>query len=319
MNNYPMVTEVNRLVANLLAGGGEVFLPGVGALYVEWRGVKQLSKNVIAPPARVVSFTSDQRGESLVAEIARTGSCDADAAQDIYDRWLSRVYVDGVLTVEGVGTLQSGQFTTEPDFDAILNPQGHAPVRIKRAHRFDWAIWIGIAAIFIAAAFCAYTFLLPALSDNGITHPDILAVDKPFETEEAAPEAVVVPDSLFAQPQLQPETASQPGQESVSTTVSQPGQASTSQPAPQCVDPNVPVEMVSGMRYVALGVFSTPENAARAVREVLAKESSLHCRIYLFGDKYMVSPFSSAEASACEKFIRDHADKFPGMWSYTAR
>ena len=30
MSNYPMVNEINRLVGDLLAGGGEVFLPGVG-------------------------------------------------------------------------------------------------------------------------------------------------------------------------------------------------------------------------------------------------------------------------------------------------
>lgn len=35
MSNYPMVNEINRLVGDLLAGGGEVFLPGVGSLYTE--------------------------------------------------------------------------------------------------------------------------------------------------------------------------------------------------------------------------------------------------------------------------------------------
>jgi len=30
MSNYPMVNEINRLVGDLLAEGGEVFLPGVG-------------------------------------------------------------------------------------------------------------------------------------------------------------------------------------------------------------------------------------------------------------------------------------------------
>ena len=40
-----MVNEINRLVGDLLAGGGEVFLPGVGSLYTE---------RVAAEPGRVV-------------------------------------------------------------------------------------------------------------------------------------------------------------------------------------------------------------------------------------------------------------------------
>ena len=34
-----------------------------------------------------------------------------------------------------------------------LNPQGREPVRIKPARKFDWALWIGIAAILVALGF----------------------------------------------------------------------------------------------------------------------------------------------------------------------
>ena len=33
MNANPMEEQIGRLVGNLLAGGGEIFLPGVGSLY----------------------------------------------------------------------------------------------------------------------------------------------------------------------------------------------------------------------------------------------------------------------------------------------
>ena len=41
-----MVDAVNRLVGNLLAGAGEVTLPGVGTLRVERRAAQRLSRQI---------------------------------------------------------------------------------------------------------------------------------------------------------------------------------------------------------------------------------------------------------------------------------
>ena len=84
-------------------------------------------------------------------------------------------------------------------------------------------------------------------------------------------------------------------------------------------DPGEPMDLLSGRSYVVLGVFSTTENAGRAVREIAAKEPAFRCRIYRFGEKFMVSPFSSDNAGPCAQFIGIHAERFPGMWTYTAR
>ena len=165
MSNYPMVDEVNRLVGNLLAAGSGVFLPGVGSLFVERRGARRLSKRTVLPPCRVVSFSSQQQGVSLADELARTLHCDAAGAQDVYDRWLSRTREGDVLTIEGVGVLKFKNFTLAPAFDRLLNPQGHEPVRIKPARRLDWALWVGIAAIVIAAGFGGAEFLRINSSD----------------------------------------------------------------------------------------------------------------------------------------------------------
>ena len=165
MSNYPMVDEVNRLVGNLLAAGSGVFLPGVGSLFVERRGARRLSKRSVQPPCRVVSFSSQQQGVSLADELARTLHCDAAGAQDVYDRWLSRTREGDVLTIEGVGVLKFKNFTLAPAFDRLLNPQGHEPVRIKPARRLDWALWVGIAAIVIAAGFGGAEFLRINSSD----------------------------------------------------------------------------------------------------------------------------------------------------------
>lgn len=83
--------------------------------------------------------------------------------------------------------------------------------------------------------------------------------------------------------------------------------------------PDAPASLVSGRRYVVLGVFSTPENAARAVDAAAEKDPSVRCGIYRFGTKFMVSPFESADTEACALFVRNYSDRFPGLWIYTAR
>ena len=60
-------------------------------------------------------------------------------------------------------------------------------------------------------------------------------------------------------------------------------------------------------------------NGETALREIAAKEPAFRCRIYRFGEKFMVSPFSSDNAGPCAQFIGIHAERFPGMWTYTAR
>ena len=82
MNANPMEEQIGRLVGNLLAGGGEIFLPGVGSLYTERQGARRLNRRTVLPPSRTVAFTSQQRGVSLVAEISGAVQCDAAEAQD---------------------------------------------------------------------------------------------------------------------------------------------------------------------------------------------------------------------------------------------
>lgn len=287
MSNYPMVDEVNRLVGNLLAAGSGVFLPGVGSLFVERRGARRLSKRSVQPPCRVVSFSSQQQGVSLADELARTLHCDAAGAQDVYDRWLSRTREGDVLTIEGVGVLKFKNFTLAPAFDRLLNPQGHEPVRIKPARRLDWALWVGIAAIVIAAGFGGAEFL--RINSSDIPEPG--AAGTADSAGDRADAAVTRADAKPAG--LRPGSAAR-----VSTE---------------------PASLVSGHRYVVLGVFSTPENAARAAADAEARDASVRCGVYRFGNKFMVSPFEAPDAEACTLFIRNYSDRFPGLWTYTAR
>ena len=71
MNGNPMEEQIGRLIGNLLAGGGEDFLPCEGSLYTERQGARRLNRRSVLPPSRTVAFTSQQQGVSLIDEIAR--------------------------------------------------------------------------------------------------------------------------------------------------------------------------------------------------------------------------------------------------------
>ena len=66
-------------------------------------------------------------------------------------------------------------------------------------------------------------------------------------------------------------------------------------------------------------IYSKPSGGFRLMAEASAKEVAMTCGIYRFGAKFMVSPFESDDPEACRLFISAHAERFPGMWTYTAR
>lgn len=372
MTSHPMVEQVDRMVGNVLAGGGELFLPGVGSLYTVRQGAKRLSRRSVVPPCRMVVFTSQQRGASLVDEIARvlaqsasakeagiscSPACDCtdDAfmgpfrvqAQDIYDRWLGRTLVEGVLTVSEVGVLKFKNFTTEEVFDRRLNPHGHEPVRIKSGHRFDWALFVGGIALIVAAVIGGYEFLMlynddtpgktavTELSDAGQTVADDGAwIDRalagePVEGSDAVAAEVSgdSTDGISAGAaerggKTQGEAESRAGNSGTQSGAS----ASAGEDAPSgALRPGTagtaetPARLVSGYSYAVMGVFSTAVNASRAVQSAASKDSSFAYGVYRFGEKFMVSAFEAEDADACRQFIREHSGLFPGMWTYTAR
>lgn len=351
MSNYPMVDEVNRLVRDLLAAGGAVSLPGVGTLYTERRGAQRLSKRSVLPPCRVVAFTSQLQGTALSVTIAAKAGCSMAEAEEIYSRWLARTREGETLTIGGVGELRFKHFSLDPAFDRLLNPQGREPVRVKPARSFDWALWVGIAAIVIAAAFGGYQFVMlngeepaavaekvpdtekPAIRPDDAELPEhvagtvgegVLSSEVPAADIAGADgprEKSSVPESVAEQSNRLSDNSAAAGRETHAAVQSgtQLQQAAATQIPTQPDASTEPASLVSGRHYVVLGVYSTPQNAARAVEDASAKGTPVRSAVYRFGEKFMVSPFESADAEPCAQFIQKYKDRFPGLWTYTAR
>lgn len=328
-----MTEQVARLIGNLLAGGGTLLLPGVGTLYVERQAARRIDRRHVVPPCRRVQFSSQERGTSLVDEIARVLKVNGvrpenpvPEAQKVYDRWIAQVREGDTLTIVGIGVLRFKDFRVDPEFDRRLNPQGHEPVRVEAPRRFDAVLWIGIVAIVCVLGGTAWWWfglkqsgdaaMVARVAERAAASRQIAAKSA---SEGAVTEAAAATDSIADSAVVTSEPAATPGPGEVPTPSAATSEA-VREPAERTAssEPGA-VRLTSGRHYVVMGVFSSEQNAERAVREASAKEVAMTCGIYRFGAKFMVSPFESDDPEACKLFIRAHAERFPGMWTYTAR
>ncbi|MDE5962607.1 MAG: hypothetical protein K2G58_01005 [Alistipes sp.] len=282
-----MVEQVARLIANRLACGGDVFLPNVGSLFVVHHGAEQLSRRWIQPPYRRVDFTSQERGESLPDMIARAASCDADTARAAYDRWLEKTRKEEVLTIAGVGTLTYKNFALVSEFERRLNPQGRAPMRLRRSGCFDWVLVLGMMTILAAALVVGY----------------YLMQERFFRLQQSTEPKMVA----------EPEVAEIP-------TIANPVVADST----ETVQPLVPVQPTEYTRpapgyYVVMGVFNTLENAENAKKYFAGKQPDWNYVIYRLGGRYMVTCFVSDVENTARDFVRNNRGLFPDIWVHTAR
>lgn len=358
MNGNSMVEQVNRLVGNLLAANSVVWLPDVGTLRVERQAARRLSRREVQPPVRLVNFSSQRSGESLVDAIARAARCDQATAEDIYARWLSRVRTENGVVMEGVGELKFKNFTPDEAFDRRLNPQGRRPMRVHTPRRLDWSVWVGLVAAVLAVGGLVYQF---GLERNPLDEPEAelveasepaageaLAAGSAVEDAAAGEGAVVaagndaaaatgnaagtnaagaavdaaVKGTPTGAPAPRPAEAANP---SVSAPAAS-APAASAQPSAQvaaarkpAAPAGEPLRMTSKRHYVVLGVYSTLENAERAAALAAKKEPAMRCTVYRFGGKFMVSPFESDDVEASRQFMRVGRSAFPEMWVYSAK
>lgn len=345
MNGNSMVEQVNRLVGNLLAANSVVWLPDVGTLRVERQAARRLSRREVQPPVRLVNFSSQRSGESLVDAIARAARCDQATAEDIYARWLSRVRTENGVAMEGVGELKFKNFTPDEAFDRRLNPQGRKPMRVHTPRRLDWSVWVGLVAAVLAVGGLVYQF---GLERNPLDEPEpeFVGASVPAAGEALAAGSAAEAGGVIAAgndaaannaagatadaaakgaptgaPAPRPAEAANP---SVSAPAA-PAPSAAAQPSAQvaaapkpAASVGEPVRMTSKRHYVVLGVYSTLENAERAAALAAKKEPAMRCTVYRFGSKFMVSPFESDDVEASRQFMRAGRNAFPEMWVYSA-
>ena len=269
----------------------------------------------------------------MIDLIARAGACDVAAAEDIYSRWLDKARVEDGISIPGVGELNHRYFRLDSQLDAVLNPLGHDPLPLKRRYS-RLPLYLGIALFCTAAVgYGIWQYgewmRLPFMGDS--EKQEVLPVAEvvssvPARTGSETPEAAggdAESGAIGSEPVAESRPVETlPDDETVGVGTPSEG-ATGADNADLDADHEAPVPevawMIPGRTYVVWGVYSTEENARRAVAEVRDRLSDTNFRIYFFGKKWMVSVFESDSAAECRDFMRNAGAGLKEVWPYTKK
>lgn len=288
-----MIEEVNKIIYNMLISGRGVFLPEVGTLYIERQAARKLADGRLLSPRNTVVFAEGVQAPSLVDEIVSIAGCGVEQAQDIYERWKTKTLAEGVLTIGGIGVLKGKSFSTDKTFHSAINPQGVKTLVVRKKSSNAWLYVVSAVAVVVALGFLAYLmwgdkFMGKQSAEKVVVEqiatPEAPAVENAEQGVESAAEPNAVPNAEQAQPE---------------------------QVTPQSSE---------YAYYVVMGIFSTPENAERAVQQVQAKIKDVECKVLPFkGGKHMVTIFGSDSVADCNAFARSYRDVYPDLWVYNKK
>ncbi len=290
-----MVGEVNKIIYNMLVSGKGVFLPSVGTLYIERKGARKISETRLLSPHNVISFSSLEQAPSLVREIVSIAGCEEAQAQDIYERWLMKTRVDNKLTIEGVGVLTDKTFAVDSALGKAINPQGVKTLVIRRKKSGAWIYAVCAVSVICALGFLAYILWGDKVGLSAVKK-DVVA-----EQTEVIPAMEIVPADSLAKAGEGTEVAAQSA-ETVKEQVAE-----------------VAVVAKEYAYYVVMGIFSTQENADRAVEQVEKKIEDPQCRILPFKDKFMVTIYGSDTVGDCNAYAKSYHDIYPDLWVYARK
>lgn len=295
--------NITQLLFNALAQRQTVVLLGIGSLRFR-RVAAKLEGSTLTPPRNMFRFSSREEGRSLLDMLVDEAGCTREEGEEAYRRWLHRIKQGHSVVIEGVGRIEDDFFTPSEELERLLNPTSDAPVVLRR-HRSLRGLWIGLAAVALAA-----------VAGGAWWYVDMHSAPAPTRaaqtTEKPAAEVVETADSVATESVV--EGAAEPVEEVVSVAGSAQSPAPENKPAPATTEIG---EMTSGMSYVVVGVFSTEDNARKFIEQMARRAPEMACRAYKFqGSKFMVSGFESADGAEVSAFIRDHRAQFPDLWVY---
>ncbi|MBO5814353.1 MAG: hypothetical protein J6R13_07570 [Alistipes sp.] len=311
-----MVNEVNKIISNMLLSDREVRIGSLGTLFTVRYAAYRASRKSLTPPYRIVQFTNELRGTSLEDEIATVANIGSEKAHEVFEQWMTEVQDDNTLKIEGVGTLRGEKFSIDDKLASELNPHGRAPMRLKPKANVGLYIFAAICILF-AITVAGYVYIdnndINIFNFKGevaqVTDTAEIDTAEPAATEDVAVVAVadtVVIDTPTAEPTVVPAA--------VPTEVPAPQPKTTTTSAS-----NEVLSTTSGTSYVVLGVFSTPENAKRAISQAQKKANDLQYAIYHYGEKFMVALYDAPSRTECQEFARTLSDTFKDLWIYSRK
>lgn len=314
-----MVEEVNKIIYNMLIGGKVVLLPEVGTLYIERQGARRISKDRLLSPRNAVNFSSQSdEGSSIVDEIVAIAGCGEEQARDIYDRWLSKTREGKRLTIGGVGVLNDKSFSPEPGFNAAINPGGVKTLVVRQRNN----TWLyAVSGVCAAVALCVGIYMLAGDSlFGGVSVVDgsdagsVAATVAGDSTQLAQP---VTGDSLSAAAAVTPAAEGAAAQQTAVTAQSAPA-ATTATPSTPTAEETAAAS-ADYRFWVVAGVFSTEQNASRALEQAAKHIKDMDGRIVPFKGKFIAAVYGSDKRTDCNAFAKSYSDIYPDLWIYEVK
>ncbi len=326
MANYSrMAMEVNKLIAKELLSSKPVFLPQVGSLFITLD---------VSSRTRVEFTPNQQMGESIVDIICKCASCTNSQAQDIYRRWLEEVKSEPTINIEGIGSIRANMFMTTESFALRLNPAKEsndnaindtkkAPEASKNTKQVKPSqtksdqdksnkkkmnkvrIVFPVIILCILVIFIGYVGCF-VVTDNNTDYANSYLAEAERYEEVSNNETIQSNDNKV--------DSSAINNNKVAQTTTQ--ATETKQVTETKVTKPISTDTKKLRFKVVYGVFSTRENAEKAMREIEQKKVKAISDIYTYGDKFLVSIYESATRNECLEFINTHQSDIPGIWVY---
>lgn len=301
-----MVGEVNKIIYNMLVSGRGVYLPDVGSLYVERQAARKIATYKLLSPRNVVAFQSGEQAPSLVNEIVAVAGCSTEQAADIYQRWSAKTREGNIIKIGGVGVLNHKSFVMESEFASAINPKGVKTIVIRRRSN-TWLYAICAVCVLVALGFCGYIMFGGEQKIDAMRIEPIAKVVEQPAAEQPATEGEATQNVEGEANATASSTNSSSGNVATSTNTT----TQSAQSTETAVNSSADYEY-----YVVMGIFSTEENAQRAVAQAESRIKDVSCKVLPFKDKFMVTLFGSDKIGDCNAFANSYRDIYADLWVY---
>ena len=305
-----MVGEVNKIIYNMLVSGRGVYLPDVGSLYVERQAARKIATYKLLSPRNVVAFQSDEQAPSLVNEIVAVAGCSIEQATDIYQRWSTKTREGNNIKIGGVGVLNHKSFVMESEFASAINPKGVKTIVIRRRSN-TWLYAICAVCVLVALGFCGYIMFGGEQKIDAMRIEPIAKVTEQPAAEQPATEGEAAQNAEGETNATASSTNTSSGNAVTSTNTSTNTSTQSAQPSETVANSSADYEY-----YVVMGIFSTEENAQRAIAQAESRIQDVSCKVLPFKDKFMVTLFGSDKIGDCNAFANSYRDIYADLWVY---
>ena len=300
-----MEGDDNKIIYNMLVSGRGVYLPEVGSLYIERQAARKISADKLLSPRNVVAFQSGEQAPSLVAEIVAVAGCSSEQAADIYQRWSAKTREGSNIKIGGVGVLNHKSFVMESDFASAINPKGVKTIVIRRRSN-TWLYALCTVCVLVALGFLGYIMF------GGEQKPAVKRVESIAQTEAQPAVEQSAAEPAVAEGQVNTtDNTTAAATTAATTATSSDTSTQTAQTSDTAATTSVDYEY-----YVVMGIFSTEENAQRAIEQAESRIKDLNCKVLPFKDKFMVTLFGSDKIGDCNSFANSYRDIYADLWVY---